>query len=77
LHLGVDAETGQIVASALTTKEVDDGVEVSTLVDQVSGSLSSFTGDGACDQDGVGRLVCPAYTCAGDDIHRNYMRSWR
>jgi hypothetical protein len=26
LHLGVDAETGQIVASALTTKETDDGV---------------------------------------------------
>jgi hypothetical protein len=26
LHLGMDAETGQIVASALTRKEVDDGV---------------------------------------------------
>jgi hypothetical protein len=28
LHLGVDADTGQIVASALTSKEVDDGVQV-------------------------------------------------
>jgi len=53
LHLGVNAETGQIVASALTSKEVDDGVQVSPLLDQVTGSLSSFTADGAYDQDGV------------------------
>jgi hypothetical protein len=53
LHLGVDAETGQIVASALTSKEVDDGVLVSPLLDQVTGPLSSFTADGAYDQDGV------------------------
>src|SRR3954462_2752313 len=38
LHLGVDAETGQIVASALISKEVDDGVQVSPLLDQVTGS---------------------------------------
>jgi len=53
LHLGVNAETGQIVASALTSKEVDDGVQVSSLLDQVAGSLSSLTADGAYDQDGV------------------------
>jgi Transposase DDE domain len=58
LHLGVDAETGQIVASALTGKEVDDGALVSPLLDQVSGSLSSFTADGAYDQDGVYAEVC-------------------
>ena len=33
LHIGVDAETGQIVAAALTTKEVDDGAEVGPLLD--------------------------------------------
>ena len=53
LHIGVDAETGQIVASALTSKEVDDGAQVSPLLDQVTGSLSSFTADGAYDQDSV------------------------
>ena len=53
LHLGVDADTGQIVASALTSKEVDDGVQVGPLLDQVAGSLASFTADGAYDQDGV------------------------
>jgi hypothetical protein len=53
LHLGVGAKTGQIVASALTSKEIDDGVAVNPLLDQVSGSLSSLTADGAYDQDGV------------------------
>jgi Transposase DDE domain len=53
LHLGVDANTGQIVASALTSKEVDDGVLAGPLLDQVTGSLSAFTADGAYDQDGV------------------------
>src|SRR6185503_2767519 len=28
LHIGVDADTGQIAASALATKEVDDGAQV-------------------------------------------------
>jgi transposase len=53
LHLGVDAETGQIVASALTGKEVDDSAQVGLLLDQILGPLSSFTADGAYDQDGV------------------------
>ena len=53
LHLGVDANTGRIVASALTGKDVDDGAQAGPLLDQITGSLSSFTGDGAYDQDGV------------------------
>jgi Transposase DDE domain len=53
LHLGVDADTGQIVAAALTSKEVDDAVEVGPLLDKVSGPLASVTADGAYDQDGV------------------------
>jgi len=38
LHLGVDADTGQIVAAALTSKEVDDAVQVGPLLDQVTGA---------------------------------------
>jgi Transposase DDE domain len=57
LHLGVDAETGQIVASALASKEIDDGVAVGPLLEQLSGSLSSLTADGAYDQDGVYAVV--------------------
>ena len=53
LHLGVDADTGQIVAAALTSKELDDAVQVGPLLDQVTGAVSSVTADGADDQDGV------------------------
>src|SRR4051794_6764303 len=49
LHLGVDADTGQIVASALTSRDVDDGAHTGPLLDQVRGPLASFTGDGAYD----------------------------
>ena len=53
LHIGVDAETGQILASELTTSDVDDGSQVEPLLDQIAGPLASFTGDGAYDQAGV------------------------
>jgi hypothetical protein len=53
LHLGVDADTGQIVAAALTSKEMDDAAQVGPLLDQVTGLLTSVTADGAYDQDGV------------------------
>ncbi len=53
LHLGMDAGSGQIVASLLIPKDVDDGSQVGSLLDQVEGPLASFTGDGAYDQDGV------------------------
>jgi hypothetical protein len=53
LHIGVDAGTGQIVAVALTTNDVDDGSKVGTLLDQIDGPIASFTADGAHDQDGV------------------------
>src|SRR5271154_1713381 len=53
LHIGVDADGGQIVAAALTTNDVDDGTQVGTLLDQVDGPIASFTADGAYDQDGV------------------------
>jgi hypothetical protein len=53
LHIGVDAETGQILASELTTSDVDDGSPVESLLDQVKGPLASFIGDGAYDQAGI------------------------
>jgi Transposase DDE domain len=53
LHLGRDADTGQIVAATLTTHDVDDGSQVGPLLDQVDGQIASFTGDGAYDQEGV------------------------
>ena len=53
LHIGLDADTGQIVAAALTAKEVDDGSEVGPLLDQVRGPVASFISDGAYDRDRV------------------------
>ena len=53
LHLGVDADTGQIVASMLTTPDRDDGSQAGPLLDQVAGPVVSFTADGGYDQDGV------------------------
>jgi hypothetical protein len=53
LHIGVDAETGQILASELTTHDVDDGSQVGPLLEQIPGPLASFTGDGAYDRAGI------------------------
>src|SRR5205807_2417512 len=53
LHIGVDADTGRIVAAALTTNDVDDGSQVAPLLDQIDDPIASLTGDGAYDQDGV------------------------
>ena len=64
LHLGVDANTGQIVASALTGREADDGAQVGPLLDQVADPVASFTGDGAYDQDGVYASVSERHPAA-------------
>jgi hypothetical protein len=53
LHVGVDAETGQILASELTTSDVDDGSQVELLLDQIAAPLASFIGDGTYDQVGI------------------------
>jgi hypothetical protein len=53
LHIGVNAETGAILASELTTSEADDTSQVEPLLDQIAGPLASFIGDGAYDQTGV------------------------
>jgi hypothetical protein len=57
MHIGMDADTGRIVAAALTTNDVDDGSQVGPLLDQVAASVASFTADGAYDQDGVSAAV--------------------
>ena len=49
MHFGVDADTGRIVAATLTDRDVDDASQVGPLLDQVTGSVASCTGDGAYD----------------------------
>ena len=57
LHLGVDAESGEIVAIELTRKESDDAARTAALLDQITSPLASFTADGAYDQDRVYETV--------------------
>lgn len=61
LHLGMDAEMGRIVASALTGRDADGGAQVDLLLDQVDGPVAPFTGDGAYDQAGVYDSVAERY----------------
>jgi hypothetical protein len=53
LHIGVDADTGRIVASTLTTNDVNDASQVGPLPDQVADPIASFAADGAYGQDGA------------------------
>src|SRR4051794_3217949 len=61
LHLGVDADTGRIEAVELTGHETDDGSRVGPLLDQVTGPVASFTGDGAYDREDVCGAVAERY----------------
>src|SRR3954469_16914470 len=65
LHVGVDADTGRIVAAALTTNDVDDGALAGPLLDRVAGPVASFTADGAYDQDRVYAGVAARHPEAG------------
>jgi hypothetical protein len=53
LHIGIDADTGQILAAEVTNCDVDDGSQVEPLLDQITAPLASFIGDGAYDQSGI------------------------
>ena len=57
LHIGVDAESGEILAIELTRKEIDDAARTAALLDQLTSPLASFTTDGAYDQDRVYETV--------------------
>ena len=65
LHIGVDAETGQILASELTSNDVDDGSQVEPLLDQITSPLASFIGDGAYDQIDIYGTVTQHHPDAG------------
>ena len=36
LHIGADADTGEIIAAELTSKDVDDGSQVGPLLEQIA-----------------------------------------
>jgi hypothetical protein len=57
LHLGVDPDDGEIVASALTDHDVGDVTVLPDLLDQVDGRIDRFLGDGAYDGDPTYRML--------------------
>jgi hypothetical protein len=57
LHLAVDADTGAILASELTTPEAGDASQVGPLLAQIPGPIASVIADGAYDGEPVYRAV--------------------
>ena len=57
LHIGVDAASGEIVAVAVTRKDIDDAAMADALLDQIADPIASFTADGGYDQDRVSQAV--------------------
>jgi transposase len=57
LHLAVDPDTGEILASELTTTEDGDASQVGPLLDQISSPIASVTADGAYDGEPVYRTI--------------------
>jgi hypothetical protein len=53
LHLAVDAGTGEIVASDLTSRRTHDGTRVPALLGQIDSWVASISADGAYDTEGV------------------------
>jgi hypothetical protein len=53
LHLAVDANTGEIVASDLTSRRTHDCTWVPVLLEQLNGRVTSVSADGAYDTEGV------------------------
>jgi Transposase DDE domain len=52
-HIGLDANSGEIVAFDLTYKDVDGASHVEPLLEQLVEAPRSFMADGACDRSGV------------------------
>src|SRR3954447_25951789 len=57
LHLAVDPDSGEILASAPTTTEEGDAALVGPLLEQITGPIASVTADGAYDGEPVYRAL--------------------
>src|ERR687897_1041139 len=57
LHLAIDPDGGEILASELTAAEGGDAALVGTLLEQIAGPIASVTADGAYDGEPVYRAV--------------------
>jgi transposase len=53
LHIGIDADTHEIVAVELKPDDIGDVSEIPDLLDQIDGDVASMTADGAYDGEAV------------------------
>ncbi len=53
LHIGIDADSDEIVAFDLTEKEIDDASHIGPLLEQLEAAPASFLADGAYDRSHV------------------------
>lgn len=49
LHLGVDEQTGEILAALVTTNKISDGELLPELLDQIPDDIDQVSADGAYD----------------------------
>jgi transposase len=64
LHLGVDADTHEIVAVELTPDDVGDHSEIPDLLEQIDTEIASMTADGAYDGEAVYDAVAERHPSA-------------
>jgi transposase len=57
LHIGMDADTGEIVACVLTDNASDDAGQVPALLEAIEGEIASVTADGAYDGEPVYQAI--------------------
>jgi IS5 family transposase len=76
LHIGVDADSGEIVAVEVTRKDIDDAATVDTLLGQIAGPITSFTADGAYGQDRSARRLPSVIQTLPSSFRRGRAR-WR
>ena len=67
LHLAIDPDTGEVLASALTTTEEGDASLVRPLLDQIAAPIAAVLADGAYDGDPVYRAVADQAPAARRD----------
>jgi Transposase DDE domain len=61
LHLALDPDSGDILASELTTEHVGDETAVPSLLDRVDAQVGRFLADGAYDGSGVSDCLAGAF----------------
>src|SRR5882672_10622512 len=57
LHIGIDADSGEVLAVEVSGREIDDAAVADKLLGQIADPIASFTADGAYDQDRVTQAI--------------------